>query len=285
MSIKLVENYSVQLARNSVRDSLQNHGEECIALAMYHVNADEKLQERCPICYDDTYKQPDQLCNYCYGTTFKGGVKYATRIWAMFADTPKIEAVRERGVWVPDAREMQCEAFPLLMERDFIVRVRRWSADHRPLEIEGYYAVGSGIIRNSIRTGNRFGQWTWDVVGQRANVSELQKNSIICQFPVINVDFPDSQDLGAVASPNVPVVQPDTKVIFYPVGEGTGGRVLTHVQNGPSTEWLITHSFDHFPAVTVVVGGEQVDADVSYPSDTTVRIVFATPQVGTAELM
>lgn len=142
MAIKLVESYSVQLARNSVRDSLQSHGEECIALSMYHVNADEKIQPRCPICFDDTYKQPDPQCNYCYGTTFKGGIKYATRMWAMFADTSKVEAIRERGVWVPDAREMQCEAFPLFMERDYVVRVRKWTSDHRPLEIEGYYAIG-----------------------------------------------------------------------------------------------------------------------------------------------
>lgn len=285
MAIKLVESYSVQLARNSVRDSLQSHGEECIALSMYHVNADEKIQQRCPICFDDTYKQPDPQCNYCYGTTFKGGIKYATRMWAMFADTSKVEAIRERGVWVPDAREMQCEAFPLFMERDYVVRVRKWTSDHRPLEIEGYYAIGQGIVRNSIRTGNRFGQWTWDVIGQRANVSELQRNSIICQFPVVNVEFPDTRELSATVGPNVPVFQPDTKVVFYPSSGLAGSQVLTHIQNGPSEEWLVTHNFDHFPAVTVVVGGEQVDADISYPDSTTVRIGFAAPQVGTAELM
>jgi len=169
------------------------------------------------------------------------------------------------------------------MERDYVVRVRKWTSDHRPLEIEGYYAIGQGIVRNSIRTGNRFGQWTWDVVGQRANVSELQKNSIICQFPVVNVLFPDTRELTSTVGPNVPVFQTDTKMVFY--SSGSGSQVLTHIQNGPSTEWIITHSFDHHPAVTVVVGGEQVDADIFYPDDTTVRIVFATPQVGTAELM
>ena len=60
----------------------------------------------------------------------------------------KVEAIRERGVWVPDAREMQCEAFPLFMERDYVVRVRKWTSDHRPLEIEGYYAIGFGAIQN-----------------------------------------------------------------------------------------------------------------------------------------
>ena len=187
--VKLTEDYSVALTRNSVRDAMMYHGEQCIALSMYHVNKDEKTYPRCSVCFDDIYKQPEQLCTHCYGTTFEGGVKEAYRIWSVFSDKTAGETYGQKGVWSADQREIQCEAFPLLLEHDYIVRIRKWGDNFTPVEIEGYYGVQQ-VIRNSMRTGNRFGQWTWDVVGQKANVSELQNNSIITSFPVLGVSFP-----------------------------------------------------------------------------------------------
>jgi hypothetical protein len=162
----------------------------------------------------------DQLCTRCYGTTFDGGVREAVRIWGMFSDHVGVEDFRQHGVWEADNREIQFEAFPELMEHDYIVRVRRWTPDHRPEELEGYYEVNQ-VTRQSMRTGSRFGQWDWDVVGQKAQCSEIQKNSIIWQYPVLGVQFPDSTSLEGIPPVPVPVVQPDSK-LFYVYEPGTG---------------------------------------------------------------
>jgi hypothetical protein len=83
------------------------------------------------------------------------------------------------------------------------------------------------------------------------------------------------------------VQQPDSKIIYvnnHPIAV-SGEEVFTYTKSTASAIWTIPHTFDHFPSVTVIVGGVQVDADVQYPNPTTVVIVFASPQVGTAVLV
>lgn len=284
MAIKLVENYSVSLARKAIRDSLMNHGEECVLLQMYHVGVDDGVAPRCPQCYDDIYKQSTAAnCTDCYGTTFAGGVKSAIRVWGMFGDHVIAEQVGPKGVWTPDQRDAQIEPFPLLTEHDYLVRVRLWDALHRPVEIEGYYGIQQ-VTRQSLRTGNRFGQWQWDVVGQKATVTELQKNSPICAFNVEGVAFPDSYNVSQGAT-STPVVQPDQKVLFFPVGDILPDGVFIYNQDTPSRQWIIAHNLGHHPAVHVIVGEEEVDADISYPDARTVIIEFEDPQVGRAEMI
>lgn len=301
MAIKLVENYAVAQARRSMRDSLMSHGEECIALQMYHIHEDAGKAERCPQCYDDLYKQSNQTnCEDCYGTTFAGGVKSAVRVWGMFTDQAEAEQIGAKGVWNPDQREMQVEPFPLLTEHDYVVRVRLWDTNHKPVEIEGYYGVQQ-VKRNSLRTGNRFGQWQWDVVGQKATITLLQKNSPICAYDVLGINFPDAYNVltgastpviqpslnaafGQAQSTNT-VLQPDHKIVFFPVGELLPEGVFVFEQSIPSDQWIITHSLGHTPAVHVTVNGEEVDADILFPNATTVLIQFAEPQVGRAEMI
>lgn len=302
MTIKLVENYAVTMARQSIRDSLMSHGEECILLQMYHVGEDEGTAPRCPQCYDDIYKQSDAAnCKDCFGTTFTGGVKAAIRVWGMFTDHVAAEQIGPKGVWTPDQRDMQCEPFPLLTEHDYLVRVRLWDASHRPTELEGYYGIQQ-VTRQSLRTGNRFGQWQWDVVGQKATVTELQKNSPICSFKVLNQTFSDNYQVmrgsqTPVVQPslssafsqsqivNNPVVQPDHKVVFFPAGELVPEGLFVYNQSVPSTEWIIVHNLGHLPSVHVIVNEEEVDADILYPNESTVIIQFAEPQVGRAEMI
>jgi hypothetical protein len=301
MAIKLVENYAVTLARQSMRDSLMSHGEECIALRMYHVNEDEGKAARCPQCYDDMYKQSNAInCSDCYGTTFAGGVKSAVRVWGMFTDQAVAEQIGAKGVWQPDQRDMQVEPFPLLTEHDYVVRVRLWDSSHKALEVEGYYAIQQ-VTRNSLRTGNRFGQWQWDIVGQKATVTELQKNSPICSYSTLGIQFPDAYSVLSGASTPVvqpslsaafgqaqstsSVVQPDHKIVFFPVGELLPEGVFVFEQTIPSDQWIITHSLGHTPSVHVTINGEEVDADIIYPNSTTVLVQFAEPQVGRVEMV
>jgi hypothetical protein len=243
------------------------------------------------------------MCPVCFGTNLYdnvnqiGGVKQATRAWCIFTDHVVSEQYNQRGVIAPDQREVQCEAFPLLTEHDYIARVKRWDPiTHTALSEPHFYNL-TAVTRNSLRTGNRYGQTWEDVIGQKAQCNWLPPNTNGIQlYPIQNVSFPQA----VISGTPVPTVtpQPDTHVVFYPVSAVTvpvtGGKPanftepFTYPVQVPTTPWVIVHTLDHRPTVTVIVNGEEVDADVDYPTDGTfspVTITFATPQAGYAELI
>lgn len=274
------------------------HGEEAILLQMYRP---EDGVARCPRCSYDVYQDGENLCPVCLGTNFyndktqTGGVKDVRRAWCLFTDHVVSESYGQRGVIAPDVRQVQCEPFPLLSQHDFIARVRRWDpATHTPLCEPEFYSV-QAVTRESLRTGNRYGQTWEDVVGQTAQCVWLPPRSNGIQlYPIKGVSFPAAEIKG-VPVPTA-VVEPDTKVVFYPVTSASGTVIgaapgnlgepsFTFTQTAPSTTWTINHTLGHLPQVTIVVDGEEVDADVDYPNINTVVISFGSPQSGVAELI
>jgi len=205
MSLKLVENFAVAQMRRDIRDALQSYGEQAIVLGLRHEIADGDA-ERC-LCDDDIYNEGEGDCGVCYGTRFADPVKKVAKVWAVFTDQVADEEFAKTGVWEPDVREIQTEAFPLLMQHDFVVRVRRWTADGQAAEVEGFYLVQK-VTTDSLRTGNRFGQYVWDVVGQKASVTKVPNSVAITRYPVLGHDFaaPVIEPVGALATP--PVTQP-----------------------------------------------------------------------------
>lgn len=63
-----------------------------------------------------------------------------------------------------------------------------------------------------------------------------------------------------------------------------GGSVFEFTQASPATPWVVNHALNCYPSVTVVVSGEEVDADVVYGSLAQVTISFGSPQSGIARL-
>lgn len=297
MVVKLVEDFGVEQARKDIRDSLQSVGEQCIVLAMRHELPDGDA-ERCAECHDDIYSEGESNCTQCYGTGFAEPVKHAAKVWAVFSDTVLSEEYTQHGVWEPTQREIQTEAFPKLVQHDYVVRVRRWTPDGRIAEVEGFYAVQK-VVYNSMRTGNRSGQYDWDVVGQKANISQLSASVAITRYPVLgrSFDAPVVEPVGSMATP--PPVAPDTKVVYVPVlppppdgaplqptAPGVIWRqVFFHHQRSPATVWRIRHPFDYNPSVTLFIGGEEGDTDVEFPDEHTAVLTFAHPQTGTAQLI
>lgn len=189
--IDLAQPFAIRTARKQVMESLQAHGEEAIALHMFHPVLDTGA-ERCPNCYDEDYKQGDpQNCTICYGTTFNGGIKEMSRMWAMFDDAPNIESQEKRGIWQSGERTAQMEARPIMLEHDFLFRVNRWSQDHRPLELGEAYAVDAVMV-DSLRTGHQLGQNVNDVVGQKCRLHLLDVSHVIYKTKgrVISDSFP-----------------------------------------------------------------------------------------------
>lgn len=189
MTIKVVNQYSIERARRWIRGSMQAHGEQCILLPIWHVGRDND-QPRCPRCTDDIYTGGKASCSVCYGTGFVGGPKEAKRVWALFSDTRRPEQYSARGVWEADSREIQTEAFPELREHDYVARIKTWDATRTiPEEVYAIYAIGE-VNQDSLRTGGRFGQFRDDVVGQRAPITKLASNIKIYDYPLVGHVFP-----------------------------------------------------------------------------------------------
>lgn len=287
--IKLVEPYAVNFARTQVRDSLISHGEEAILLSLYR--EDDNIA-RCSRCTNDVFTQGQQDCPVCFGTSFQGGIKDARRAWCVFTDHTVSEQYGQYGTLTPDQRMVQCEAFPLLVEHDWVVRIKRWSPAHTVLEVGGFWQVDA-VTRNSLRTGSHYGQTFEDVIGQAAQCSWFPPDTSAIQlYPILGQTFAPATISGTPVP--VAVVEPDTKVVFYPINTATGGvtgavstwdSVFNFQQDAPSARWVITHTLGHLPSVTVIVDGEEVDADPDYPDINTVIITFASPQTGTAVLV
>lgn len=177
--VDLTEPYAIRMARRNVRESLMAHGEEVIALRMYHTDPDQGVQPRCPVCYDDAYEQGDTAyCTACYGTTFEGGVKVMSRTWAMLTTDNLNEDIRKRGVYQPFTHQVQMEWNPALVENDYFLRVKRWSMDHRPLELHAAYVVRA-MQPEIVRTGNQLVQDGNDYVGQRGTCDQLDRSHVI----------------------------------------------------------------------------------------------------------
>lgn len=187
--IDLVEPYAIRFARQSIRDSLMSHGEECILLHMYHVNEVQDTVPRCPACYDEDYKGGERYdCPRCFGTTFDGGVKDVWRAWAMFTDANDAETFDKRGLWHPIASSVHTEHLPDLWQRDYVIRVGQWLPGHVVGSIDAIY-VFKEVTNESLRTGNRMGQTLFDTVGQRADLQMISNKMPIFQYPVVGKAF------------------------------------------------------------------------------------------------
>lgn len=289
--IKLVEDYAVSQLRKDVRDAMMLAGEQSVLLQLYHPGDPDTVP--CPQCGDDVYRSPEIDCPSCYGTTFLGGVRTAMKVWAIYGDKDIAEQVGPRGTWQPDQREVTFEAFPMVTEHDVLARVRSWAADGSVAVLEGYYRLQK-LQRRSLRTGSRFGQYTWDVVSQKAQCTELNSDAeAIARYPVLGQVFEESVQLHPATrtTPTSVTVEPDVKVIYFPfetapggVQPGQPGEAFVYNQNSPASTWTIVHGLGYNPSVAIMVGGEEVDAEVEYPSVTTVVIMFGTPVSGTARL-
>lgn len=195
--VDLVEDFATRTLRKQVREAMQAHGEEIIALRMYHPVLDEPAQPRCPNCYDDVYKQGEFFdCTVCYGTTFKGGIKELARCWAILSSSPDEEERKKRGVYQRVPRSIMFESSVDLKQNDYFFRVRRWSKAHEPVEMGEAYVLDQ-VSEDDLHTGNQFKQTPQDVVGQKARISGLDPGHVIYRV------------VGREISPNVPILRSD----------------------------------------------------------------------------
>lgn len=68
--------------------------------------------------------------------------------------------------------------------------------------------------------------------------------------------------------------------LLFPISPGL---YYEHVQNTPSSTWIVNHNFGKYPVVSVLTpGGLEVDAEIANLSLNTTEIRFASLQTGSA---
>jgi len=63
---------------------------------------------------------------------------------------------------------------------------------------------------------------------------------------------------------------------------GFGSAAASQIFSSPASDWVFTHNLGYLPAITVLIGGTVVLAEVIALTSTTATIHFNTPQSGTA---
>jgi hypothetical protein len=277
--IKLVEDYQVTILRNDVRDSLQMAGEQSILLQLYHAGDTDAVP--CVVCGDDLYESPEVECPSCFGTMFEGGVRLAMLVWALYTDRPEAEKLSKTGQYRPDAREIQMEAFPLVGEHDVVVRVSSWASAGVPAVVAGYYELQT-VQQRSLRTGNRFGQSSLDVVAQKAQLTKVAPDAGITNYPVLGRTFLESMQLTPASGsiPSTAIVSPEVRVIMLPaeVAQGAARTFKAAIGDGTATVFTLTHGLGNKWVTTTIANtatGEVVDADVTDFDANHVTITFA----------
>lgn len=101
---------------------------------------------------------------------------------------------------------------------------------------------------------------------------------------VVSVGEQDTtQAVVQTVTPTFAVITP----VIGPKGDPTPLTALAyaHIQDVPTTEWLITHTLPYSPSVTVIdSAGRVVEGDVTYPSGSTITVTFSAPFAGVAYL-
>lgn len=91
--------------------------------------------------------------------------------------------------------------------------------------------------------------------------------------------------IGVVAPPLAGVaIMGDPTAAAGGGGGGGGGSTYRFDQAVAATVWSITHNLGQYPAVSVTVGGVEVDADVQYLDANRVQIAFTVAVTGSAYL-
>lgn len=176
------ESFAINLARQSVRDSLMSHGEMAIAFAAFHPSRDKDAERyRCPH-YDDIYKDKrgDGNCTECYNTSYTR-FKEVARVWAIFTDSNNKETSAKTGTFIPTNKSVHTEFTPELVSGDYIVRVSYWNGK-QPMVVEEVYEIDD-VQPESLRTGARFGQAYYDTIGQRLQVHKERSDHALMSYP------------------------------------------------------------------------------------------------------
>lgn len=80
---------------------------------------------------------------------------------------------------------------------------------------------------------------------------------------------------------HVHIVTPGPQGPEGPPGSGTGGDFYFTQNFSSQADWIVNHNLHAYPNVQAIVGGEEIEADVTHNSLNSLTVHFAVPTSGT----
>lgn len=111
-----------------------------------------------------------------------------------------------------------------------------------------------------------------------------QNSAVTVSTPAATGDY-----TVAGSAPGSPVLLDDNgkvpQALTYPPSAGQTARSYQHDQTSASTVWQVPHQLGGYPPVVVLDGtGALINAEIHYPDDNNVTVVFGRPETGVAHL-
>lgn len=101
----------------------------------------------------------------------------------------------------------------------------------------------------------------------------------------INVDYNYGGTSRITGLPD-PVDGTDPVSLDWLNSHATEPEVIEFEQTTPTTQWVIVHNLGRIPVITVVVGNEEVEADITHSLDENTTFVgFGSAQLGKAVIV
>lgn len=79
-------------------------------------------------------------------------------------------------------------------------------------------------------------------------------------------------------------IQGKVTQVVYAGQKGDPGQVATFSFSTPAATWTVRHNLGRNPEVQVLVGEEEVIADVEFPDVNTVVVTHSSPRVGSVQV-
>lgn len=148
--VRVSQRHTVDKFSQWVQDANQIVGERVIAFEMWNSQNAPADLPRCEHCYDDVYSQSDNTggqCPYCFGTTYKGGIRMAHFTSAIIS-APNTTSLYDKNLAEYDAAQStaQFAADIQLHDKDYVMQVDGWEVTPdgvRPKAVETWQVRGS----------------------------------------------------------------------------------------------------------------------------------------------
>lgn len=128
--VRVYQPHTFDFMSNAVKDAASILGERIVYCEMWNTQNAPKGMPRCKYCYDDVYGESDTtggICKYCFGTTYKGGIKAAHFTNAIMSSPDTTSTYhKEHGEF--DTENLTCQVSDDIKphEKDYILRIAGW---------------------------------------------------------------------------------------------------------------------------------------------------------------
>ena len=224
--VNTYKNSGPEILKKCVQEAQQWLGEPALVLSMWN-SQNAKNTPRCKHCYNPAYGQSntgDDICPYCYGTTYEGGIR-AMWLCPIIVSNPEYTQLYDRrGQLAEQWINFQLPDYVEVWQNDFILRLNGWeNVDN--VTTDGQYLSMRPLISRGYQLDTPTPKYVKDGYGY---LGTAQRVATIAQGAVINTEHP----INNVCLAGVPIEAIDFSLDQpLPMQNQNGALYLPYVYN------------------------------------------------------